>query len=114
MNILKINTTCFAILFLSISSVFSQDENPAGKLNKEYHYFDNPQVCSGCHWDRFDRWNVSQHSKGFTGDFFQKQFYDLVLLPEHVQKYVLNLTPSADRFLFHLPQQRILYTQRNF
>jgi hypothetical protein len=47
--------------------------------NKEYHYFEDPLECSGCHWDRFDRWNVSQHSKGFTGDFFQAQFYDLVL-----------------------------------
>ncbi len=48
-------------------------------VKKEYHYFENPQVCSGCHWDRFERWNVSQHSKGFTGDFFQGQFYELVL-----------------------------------
>jgi len=79
MNLIKINITCFVVLFLLMSSVFAQEENAAGKLNKEYHYFDNPQVCSGCHWDRFDRWNVSQHSKGFTGDFFQKQFYDLVL-----------------------------------
>lgn len=46
---------------------------------KEYHYFEDPLVCSGCHWDKFERWNVSQHSKGFTGDFFQEQFYQLVL-----------------------------------
>src|SRR5210317_1279794 len=47
--------------------------------NKKYSYFENPSTCSGCHWDRFDRWNTSQHSKGFTGDFFQAQFYDVVL-----------------------------------
>jgi len=47
--------------------------------NKKYSYYENPANCSGCHWDRFDRWNVSQHSKGFTGDFFQAQFYDVVL-----------------------------------
>ncbi len=46
---------------------------------KEYHYFEDPQECSGCHFDRFDRWNTSQHSKAFTGDFFQAQFYDVVL-----------------------------------
>ena len=47
--------------------------------NKKYSYYENPAKCSGCHWDRFDRWNVSQHSKAFTGDFFQAQFYDAVL-----------------------------------
>ncbi|MBT5428177.1 MAG: hypothetical protein HOK84_18380 [Bacteroidetes bacterium] len=47
--------------------------------NKQYQYFENPMKCSGCHWDRFDRWNTSQHSKGFTGDFFQAQYFDMVL-----------------------------------
>lgn len=47
--------------------------------HKPYHYFEDPMICSGCHWDRFDRWSVSQHSKGYTGDFFQAQFYDVVL-----------------------------------
>ena len=51
---------------------------------KPYHYFEDPQVCSGCHWDKFQRWNISQHSKAFTGDFFQKQFYELVLTSEKV------------------------------
>jgi hypothetical protein len=46
---------------------------------KQYHYFEDPLDCSGCHWDRYERFSVSQHSKGFTGDFFQAQFYDLVL-----------------------------------
>ena len=47
----------------------------AKNQKKQYHYFENPQVCAGCHWDKFARWNLSQHSKAFTGDFFQKQFY---------------------------------------
>ena len=47
--------------------------------DKEYHYFENPLECSGCHWDRYERFSASQHSKGFSGDFFQAQFYDLVL-----------------------------------
>ena len=46
---------------------------------KKYHYYENPVICSGCHWDKFDRWSTSQHSKGFTGDFFQAQFYEVVL-----------------------------------
>ena len=57
---------------------------------KEYHYFENPLICSGCHWDRFKRWNVSQHSKGFTGDFFQAQFYDLVLPSRQLDDRVAN------------------------
>jgi hypothetical protein len=59
--------------------------------HKPYHYFENPQVCSGCHWDKFDRWNVSQHSKGFSGDFFQRQFYDLVLPSESFAPEVKNI-----------------------
>jgi len=53
--------------------------NVQKERKKEYYYFEDPIVCSGCHWDKFERWNVSQHSKGFTGDFFQEQFYQLVL-----------------------------------
>lgn len=68
-----------AVMILALSATQDQFLNSHDRKKKEYHYFDNPQVCSGCHWDRFDRWNVSQHSKGFTGDFFQRQFYDLVL-----------------------------------
>lgn len=60
---------------LSSMAIFNKKEDQ----NKQYHYFEDPQECSGCHWDRFDRWNTSQHSKGFTGDFFQAQFYDVVL-----------------------------------
>lgn len=63
------------ILLLTSMVVISQKEDQ----NKKYSYYENPIDCSGCHWDRFDRWNTSQHSKGFTGDFFQAQFYDLVL-----------------------------------
>ena len=58
---------------------------------KPYHYFEDPQVCAGCHWDKFARWNVSQHSKALTGDFFQKQFYDLVLASESFAPEVKNV-----------------------
>lgn len=63
------------IIILSGMVILNNRENQ----NKQYYYFEDPAECSGCHWDRFDRWSVSQHSKGFTGDFFQAQFYDLVL-----------------------------------
>ena len=61
------------LLLLSLTGITSIHKN------KEYHFYENPQVCSGCHWDKFERWSVSQHSKAFTGDFFQKQYYDIVL-----------------------------------
>ena len=47
--------------------------------HKKYHYFEDPAICSGCHWDKFETWSSSQHAKGFTGDFFQAQFYEVVL-----------------------------------
>ncbi len=58
---------------------------------KPYHYFEDPKVCEGCHVDKFKRWNVSQHSKSFTGDFFQRQFYDLVLASESFAPEVKNV-----------------------
>jgi len=63
----------------------------AKNQKKPYHYFEDPQTCSGCHWDKFLRWNLSQHSKAFTGDFFQKQFYDLVLASESFAPEVANV-----------------------
>jgi len=67
--------TLMALVILT-GSILKKDKEDQ---NKQYHYYEDPYTCSGCHWDRFDRWNVSQHSNGFTGDFFQKQFYELVL-----------------------------------
>lgn len=79
MKFFKILFPSVLIVFFLLSSTSDQFLNSHDNKMKEYRYFDNPQVCSGCHWDRFDRWNVSQHSKAFTGDFFQKQFYGIVL-----------------------------------
>ena len=58
---------------------------------KKYHYYEDPMICSGCHFDRFDRWSVSQHSKGFTGDFFQAQFYQTVLPSRGIDEKVANV-----------------------
>ncbi len=76
----------YAIIVALPGSLYAQSKavlrNQARDQYKPYHYFENPQVCAGCHWDKFERWDLSQHAKGFTGDFFQKQFYDLVLASE--------------------------------
>ena len=84
------------ILFVFIAGTVTAQskivlKEQAKNQNKPYHYFEDPQVCSGCHWDKFQRHNVSQHSKAFTGDFFQKQFYDLVLASETFAPEVANV-----------------------
>lgn len=57
---------------------------------KKYHYYEDPVVCSGCHWDKFAHWSTSQHSKGFSGDFFQAQFYEVVLPSLSLDEKVSN------------------------
>ncbi len=76
-------------------TVFSQSKlelkQQAKDQHKPYHFFEDPQTCMGCHEEKFERWNMSQHSKAFTGDFFQKQFYDLVLASESFAPEVANV-----------------------
>jgi hypothetical protein len=79
--------TAIFLLALTSARVIKDKESQ----DKEYYYYEDPLDCSGCHWDRFDRWNVSQHSKGFTGDFFQAQFYDLVLPSRDFDEKVANV-----------------------
>jgi len=57
---------------------------------KKYHYYEDPIICSGCHWDKFASWSMSQHSKGFTGDFFQAQFYDVLLPSRSLDEKLAN------------------------
>lgn len=87
--------TLYIFLVIIAGTISAQDKmalkEQAKNQLKPYHYFEDPQVCSGCHWDKFQRHNVSQHSKAFTGDFFQKQFYDLVLASETFAPEVANV-----------------------
>ena len=46
----------------------------------KYNHYDNPQVCLGCHIEKFDKWKNSQMSKAFTGDFFQAQYNKLAVV----------------------------------
>ncbi len=97
--------TLYILLGLIMGSVSAQNKAilkaQAKDQNKPYHYFEDPQVCSGCHWDKFQRWNISQHSKAFTGDFFSKQFYELVLASESFAPEVANV--KADCLGCHAP-----------
>jgi len=44
------------------------------ETQKRYNYYDNPQVCLGCHFEKFETWKKSQMSRAYTGDFFQAQY----------------------------------------
>ena len=46
---------------------------------EKYKYWENPRVCSGCHWDKYSDWSRSQMSRSYTGDFFQAQFFKSAL-----------------------------------
>ncbi|MBN1819908.1 MAG: hypothetical protein JW833_04300 [Prolixibacteraceae bacterium] len=70
------------IIILFAASFQTIDKAQRKNQHKPYNYFEDPQVCSGCHWDKFTHWSTSQHSRSFSGDFFQRQFYDLVIASE--------------------------------
>jgi len=87
-NMKHIMAALFCLLLICTILVQAEETQ---KQHIPYNYFDNPQVCAGCHWEKFNRWNESQHSKGFTGDFFQRQFYDLVLPSRTFDESVANV-----------------------
>jgi hypothetical protein len=78
-------------LLVSIGAVFFMSALIATQTNKfsqkitdsetqeKYSYYDNPQVCYGCHIEKFDMWKTSQMSKALTGDFFQAQYNKLAV-----------------------------------
>ncbi|MFC1509621.1 multiheme c-type cytochrome, partial [Candidatus Omnitrophota bacterium] len=89
-TVILISAFCLAFSF---SAIIRTEENE--KQRKPYNYFDNPQVCAGCHWEKFARWNVSQHSKAFTGDFFQKQYYNIVLPSRNLDKRLATVNEGC-------------------
>ena len=75
---------------MTIAQTKTELKEQAKNQFKPYNFFEDPKVCEGCHVEKFERWNVSQHSKGFTGDFFQKQLYDIVIASESFAPEVAN------------------------
>ncbi|MBP8909872.1 MAG: hypothetical protein KBI32_00030 [Phycisphaerae bacterium] len=49
----------------------------APKKQPQYamHHWEDPYDCIGCHQERYADWSTSQMSRGFTGDFFQSQYF---------------------------------------
>ena len=63
-NFIKHIAVFIFLLLLVFSVTYADDKSENKQMMEKYNHFDNPQVCSGCHWEKFDRWNVSQHSRG--------------------------------------------------
>lgn len=71
-----------SVILLFSMVLRAQDEGKKKSLKETmdtYKYWENPRVCSGCHWDKYSDWSRSQMGRGFSGDFFQAQFYQLAL-----------------------------------
>jgi hypothetical protein len=65
------------------------------ETQKKYNYYDNPQVCLGCHIEKFEMWETSQMSKAFTGDFFQAQYNKLAVVDAGRDEKVKGLTAGC-------------------
>ncbi len=114
MKAIRITAPLLTILLLAslTSTRFMGDPE---SQEKKYHYYEDPIVCSGCHWDKFVSWSGSQHSKGFTGDFFQAQFYEVLLPSRSLDEKLANAnedcigchSPSAFLSCDMIPMQTI-------
>ena len=97
-----ITTMIFFITFLTADGKNSPSKNITdAKIQGKYNYYDNPQVCLGCHFEKFDTWERSQMSKTFTGDFFQAQYFKLAVVDAGRDEKVKGL--KADCIGCHSP-----------
>jgi hypothetical protein len=84
-----------AVLLITLFVAAPKDEFGQKIMNKDtqdkYNNYDNPQVCLGCHVEKFETWKRSQMSKGFTGDFFQAQYYKLAVVDAERDEEVKGL-----------------------
>jgi hypothetical protein len=90
MKAFKMTTPLITLAWIFLLTSMKYTGDPESQ-KKKYHFYEDPAICSGCHWDKFERWGVSQHSKGFTGDFFQAQFYDVVLPSRSLDEKVAHV-----------------------
>jgi hypothetical protein len=89
-----------AIIFF-ISAIFGVSNGKFSQnitdeeTQKKYNNYDNPQVCLGCHIEKFEMWKNSQMSKAFTGDFFQAQYNKLAVVDAGRDEKVKGLTAGC-------------------
>jgi hypothetical protein len=84
------------LLFFSLL-IAAATNDPGSKITdpevqEKYAHYDNPQVCLGCHVEKFETWKTSQMSRAFTGDFFQAQYYKLAVVDAGRDEKVKGLT----------------------
>lgn len=94
MNSKRLTVPILTVILLASLTSTRYMSDPESQ-DKKYHYFEDPIICSGCHWDKFDTWSNSQHSLGFTGDFFQAQFYEVVLPSLGLDEKVANVNEDC-------------------
>jgi hypothetical protein len=82
------------LLFTDSSGKFSPKIGDV-ETQKKYNYYENPNLCLGCHVEKFDTWKRSQMSKAFTGDFFQAQYYKLAVKDAGRDEKVKGLTAGC-------------------
>ena len=80
-----------SVTIISLFLIFSSIEEKTVK----YNYYDNPQVCLGCHVEKFETWTTSQMSKSYTGDFFQAQYFKLAVKDAKRDPKVKGLTSGC-------------------
>ncbi len=84
-----------SIFLLSLFASRQKEERSQKIVDREtqekYNLFENPQICLGCHVEKFSTWEKSQMSRGFSGDFFQAQYYKLALLDAERDERVKGL-----------------------
>jgi hypothetical protein len=92
----------FLIVFFVAATTFEFTTKILDKETQEkYKHYDNPQVCLGCHVEKFDTWKTSQMSRSVTGDFFQAQYYQLAVVDAERDEKVKGI--KADCVGCHSP-----------
>jgi mono/diheme cytochrome c family protein len=87
-------STAAVFLFLSFVYVAQSEYSQkitTGDTQKKYNHYDNPQVCLGCHIEKFETWETSQMSRALTADFFQAQYNKLAVVDADRDKDVEGL-----------------------
>lgn len=89
-------TTIFIVSLLVASSQIEFSKKITDiETQEKYRNYDNPQVCLGCHIEKFEMWKTSQMSRGFTGDFFQAQYHKLAVVDAERDEKVKGLVASC-------------------
>ncbi len=94
-SVLIVTTVFFVTLLVASSQIEFSKKITDSETQKKYNHYDNPQVCLGCHIEKFEMWETSQMSRAFTGDFFQAQYYKLAVKDAERDEEVRGLVSNC-------------------